>query len=396
MRAWLARIGNEDVRILRWTVKRRVILLGAVLVVALAILIPVFIAVSSREVTLHYERTDIDAAQSFRYNDGVLFYETSNYYVTIKPDTETRVSLAEKLATADGYDMSAENTIVYLGSSAQIKGTESTQDEFVMADGATILSVRAGRRYCALLYRNQNGESRIAVVDAVSRPKTAVVATIAVAGGEVTAFGFLQADEETELLWVSTLDVNQFSEESLVRIYDCDNRGALIFYSASLYNQTIESALLTSNCLYLVGTQDVLRYDRTESGFSSERTRVNIYGNRVIDWAETSDGASAYFLLLPRTENGEHTHIYRLLTVSQSDEIWATMQQRFMPAPILSAYLLSDSINIITDEAFVRYSYSGRLRLDLAFTDTPTKAIPCEEDAFLLVMNGGVYRVYAA
>ena len=170
----------------------------------------------------------------------------------------------------------------------------------------------------------------------------------------------------------------------------------LIFYSASLYNQTIESALLTSNCLYLVGTQDVLRYDRTESGFSSERTRVNIYGNRVIDWAETSDGASAYFLLLPRTENGEHTHIYRLLTVSQSDEIWATMQQRFMPAPILSAYLLSDSINIITDEAFVRYSYSGRLRLDLAFTDTPTKAIPCEEDAFLLVMNGGVYRVYAA
>ena len=102
MRAWLARIGNEDVRILRWTVKRRVILLGAVLVVALAILIPVFIAVSSREVTLHYERTDIDAAQSFRYNDGVLFYETSNYYVTIKPDTETRVSLAEKLATADG------------------------------------------------------------------------------------------------------------------------------------------------------------------------------------------------------------------------------------------------------------------------------------------------------
>ncbi len=375
--------------------KRRAILLGAALLVVLAILIPVFIAVSNREVTLHYERTDIDAAQSFRYNDGVLYYETNSYYVSIKPDTETRVSLAEKRVTADGYDVSAENTIVYLGSSAQIKGKESTQDEFMMADGASILSVRAGRRYCALLYRNQNGESRIAVVDALSRPRTAVVATIAVAGGEVTAFGFLEPDESTELLWVSTLDVDQFSEESLVRVYNCDNRGALIFYSASLYNQTIENALLTSNCLYLVGTQDILRYDRTDAGFSSERTRVNIYGNRVVDWAETEDGTSAYFILMPRTEAGERTHIYRLLTVSQSDEIWATIMQRFMPAPILSAYLLSDSINIITTESFVRYSYSGRLRLDLAFTETPDRAIPCEGDAFLLLMNGGVFRVHA-
>lgn len=387
IKARLSKLGDEEVRILGRGIKRSYLLLAAVLIVAVAILAPIVISLSNREVSIELERTDIEPGHTYRVNDGVVFYETEHYYVSIDPNESTRVEQVELYVDADGYDMSSSVRLLYLGSSAQIMG----QDAFVMGGGETILSGRAGRRYAAFLYRNQYGDSRILLVDAQSRPTTEVVATIPIAGGEVTAFGFLEASNNSELLWVSTVDVNQFSEEAIVRVYNCDRSGGLMFYSASFYNQTIEDVRLTSRCLFLIGTQDIVRYDRTDDGFSSERARISIYGSCVIDCKEAQDGSSAYFVTLPETEAGEQTRLFRLLTVSQSDESWATVLQQFMPAPIVSAFLQNNRICIVTDEAYEEYSYAGKSQLILDLNVTPKAVIPAET-TFLLFTDTVVYR----
>ncbi len=368
------------------TISRLAVFAVALGIVAVGAAALVYMLYGNREVSLHLERTEIEPGKTYRYNDGILFYETPKYYVSIDPAQSVRVDESEILAAVDGYDMSSTTKIVFVGSAAQIQG----QDEFMLGGGERILSVRAGRRYAALLYRNQYDDTRILIVDAVSRPQTSVVATLAITSGEVVAFGFLE-ENDRELLWVSTLDVDQFSEESLVRIYDCDNKGALMFYSASLYNQTIENAILTGHCLYLVGTQDLIRYDRTEEGFSAERARINIYGSRIVACRQTEAGDSAYFITMPLTGTGERTHIYRLLTVSQSDEVWATVLQKFMPAPIVTAYLQSDGVCVVTTETFERFSFAGKQVLELELEETPTDAIPYG-DAFLLFTQTACYR----
>ncbi len=386
IKARLQKLGEEEIKIFGRGIKRSYLLLAAVLIVAIAILAPIVVSLSNREVSLELERTDIEPGRTYRVNDGIVFYETPNHYVSIDPNNSTHVEQIELYVDADGYDMSSSVRLLYLGSSAQIWG----QDAFVMGGGETILSGRAGRRYAALLYRNQYGDSRILLVDALARPTTQVIATIPIAGGEVTAFGFLEADD-TELLWVSTVDVNQFSEESLVRVYNCDREGALIFYSASFYNQTIEDVMMTRSCLYLIGTQDLVRYDRTEDGFSSERARVSIYGSRIVACKESEDRSSAYFVTLPETDAGEQTHLFRLLTVSQSDEAWATVLQQFMPSPIVSAFLQNNRVCIVTEDAYEEYTYAGKSQLTLELDVKPTSVIPAES-SFLLFTDTAVYR----
>ena len=80
-----------------------------------------------------------------------------------------------------------------------------------------------------------------------------------------------------------------------------------------------------------------------------------------------------------------------LLTVSQSDEAWATVLQQFMSAPIVAAFLQNNYVNVVTTETFEQYSYAGKQALSLEFEDTPTGAIPYE-GAFLLMTDTAVYR----
>ena len=390
IKAYIRKSADVKVRFGQMTVSRLAFLGVALGILAVGLFALIYMVYGNREVALHYERTEMEPGRSYRVNDGIVYYRTDTYYVSMDPSKTNRVSLKEVTVAPDGYDISPEVTIVFVGSSGQIIGPNGIQGEFIMNGGEQILSARAGRRHAAVLYRNQYGDMRISIMNALSK-EPEVTATVAVTGGEVVAFGFLEATADTEYLWVSTIDVNQFSEESIARIYNCDRNGAMIFYSASLYNQTIESAVLTGSCLYLIGTQDILRYDRLEDGFSSERARVSIYGTKVTDCVEADDGASAYFVLMPITADGEQTHIFRLLTVSQSDEAWATVLQMFMPSPVVTAFIQDNRVNVITTESFEQYTFAGRSQLSLPFNDTPVRAIPYE-GGFLLATNTAVYR----
>lgn len=391
IKAYLRKSASVEVKIGQMTVTRLTIFGIAAAIVVFGLVFLLYMVYGNKEVRLNLERTDMEPGHAYRINDGVVFYDTSSSYISLKPAESARVNTSNALVTADGYDISSTTKVVFLGSSAQIIGPEHEQDEFVLEGGGRILSARAGRRHAALLYRNQYGDSRISIMNSTTKDPQ-VDATVPITGGEVVAFGFLQLNDNTEYLWVSTMDINQFSEESMVRVYNCDNNGALIFYSTSFYNQTIKNALLTPRCLYLIGSQDIIRYDRTDDGFSSERARVSIYGSTVLDCRQSADSESAYFITIPVTAETEKTHICRLLTVSQSDEEWATVLQQFMSSPIVGAFLREDKVCVVTEKTYEEYSYAGKQSLSLEFEETPDKVVKYA-DGFFLATPTACYRV---
>jgi hypothetical protein len=207
---------------------------------------------------------------------------------------------------------------------------------------------------------------------------------------KVVAFDLLSAGS-TELLWVSTMNAKQFSEESIVRIYDCRNGGALIHFSSPFYNQSIYDAYLSDRCLFLVGTQAIMRYDREEGGFSAERDRVRVYGSTIVDFAAGTE--TAYFIALPVAAEGEENSLVRLITISETDDLWSNVMQKYMPSPVVGAFLFNGNICVFTRENFLQFTYAGKKLLDLEPQYVPAAAFRYGSDGFLIVTEQNCYRV---
>ena len=276
-------------------------------------------------------------------------------------------------------------TIVYAGSQFKIQGAEETK---ALTNG-TILDVRAGTNYAALLFKNP-GADRDERFSLIIDKSMHSVNQLSFKDSEIVAFDFLNTGS-TELLWVSTMDVGQFTEESIVRIYDCGKQGTMIHYTTPFYNQAIYNLYLSDRCLFLVGTQSIIRYDRDGDGFSAERDRVRVYGSTVVDFYAGTE--TAYFIALPDAAEGEENSLVRLITISESDDLWSNVMQNFMPSPVVGAFLFNGSICIFTRENFLQYSFGGKKLMDLEPAYTPIGAFRYGSDGFFVVTEQNCYRV---
>ncbi len=166
----------------------------------------------------------------------------------------------------------------------------------------------------------------------------------------------------------------------------------MIHYSTAFYNQSIYDAYLSDRCLFLIGTQAIIRYDRESSGgFSGERDRVRVYGSTVVDFR--SGAESAYFIALPDAAENAENSLVRLITISQTDDLWSTVMQKYLPAPIVGAFLHKDSICIFTRENFLQYSFAGKKLNDLEQQHVPTAVFEFGDEAFLAICDDACYRV---
>ena len=336
-----------------------------------------------REKGLTYTRADVVSGYTYRMKDDRLSYRTENriYLYDAAKDTSTFYPIG----SIEGYDSSGSMTIVYAGSQFMIQGAKEAK---ALTNG-TILDVRAGKNYAALLFKNP-GEDRderfILILDKAMHS----VNQISFKDSEIVAFGFLDTGS-TELLWVSTMDVGQFTEESIVRIYDCGNDGSMIHYTSPFYNQTIYNLYLSDRCLFMVGTQSIIRFDREENGFSAERDRVRVYGSTIVDFSAGTE--TAYFIALPVAAEGEENSLVRLITISETDDLWSNVMQKYMPSPVIGAYLFNGTICVFTREDFLQFSFAGKKLLDLEAQHQPVAAFRYSDQGFLVVTEQSCYRV---
>ena len=370
-------------RIGSFTVTRFGILcFGLVLLVAI-VLIPIVIALGNRTKGLTYALADVVPGYSYRMKNDRISYRTEDRVYTY--DCVNDVSAYYPLGLIEGYDSSDTMTVVYYGSQFQIQGNK----EAMSLSAGTIIGVRAGKNYAALLYRIPSADRDERFIQVIDREMHAVN-RISFKDSDVVAFDFLDAGT-TELLWVSTMDVGQFTEESIVRIYDCGKDVTMIHYTAPFYNQAIYNLYLSDRCLFMVGTQSIIRYDREDDGFSAERDRIRVYGSTVVDFY--SAGESAYFIALPVAAEGEENSLVRLITVSQSDDLWSNVMQKYMPSPVVGAFLFNQSICVFTHEFFLQYGFSGKQLADIELSDVPTAVFRYGDDGFFLVTDQTCRRV---
>ena len=342
-----------------------------------------FLVLSKRDKGLTFTRADVAGGYTYRMKNDRITYRTEDRLYTY--DCAKDVSTFYRIGMIEGYDSSDSMTIVYAGSQFEIQGA----DKPLSISNGTILGVRAGRNYAALLFKNPGAdrdERFILIIDKNMHS----VNQLSFKDSEVVAFDFLDAGS-TELLWVSTMDVGQFTEESIVRIYDCGSGGSMIHYTSPFYNQAIYRLYLSDRCLFMVGTQSIIRYDRDEGGFSAERDRIRVYGSTIVDFYAGTE--TAYFIALPVAADGEDNSLVRLITISETDDLWSNVMQKYMPSPIVGAFLFNGSICVFTQETFLQFSYAGKKLLDLDMPYTPVEAFRFGDVGFLIVTEQSCYRV---
>ena len=388
IREYIRDSADRKLTIGRMTVSRLAFFGVAAGILVVGVLALLFLVLSKRDKGLTFTRADVISGYTYRMKDDMLSYRTEDRIYTY--DAAKDVSTYYAINSIEGYDSSAAMTVVYAGPRFKIQGAEKT----LALQSGTILDVRAGKNYAALLYRipvADRDERFIEIIrlDTQSREMRSVN-SISFKDSEVVGFGFLDTGT-TELLWVSTMDVGQFTEESIVRIYDCSNGGSMIHYTTPFYNQAIYNLYLSDRCLFMVGTQSIIRYDREDDGFSAERDRVRVYGSTIVDFSAGAE--TAYFIALPVAAEGEENSLVRLITISETDDLWSNVMQKYMPSPVVGAFLFNGTICVFTRENFLQFSFAGKKLLDLEPEYTPVAAFRYGAEGFLVMTEQSCYRV---
>jgi hypothetical protein len=383
-REYLRESADRKLSIGRMTVSRL-----AIFGIAAAILISAVVALGvlllgKRKTGLIYTNADVVNGYQYRMKNNYVNYRTEDRIYTF--DCAKSESTYFPIRNIEGYDSTGTLTVVYAGSYFKVQGAEET----LSINNGTILDVRAGKKYAALLFRETDGDRDERFIQIIDRDMNSVN-RLSFKDSEIVAFDFLDTGTD-ELLWVSTMDVGQFTEESIVRIYNCDREGVMIHYSSPFYNQSVYQLYLSDRCLFMVGTHSIIRYDREESGgFSAERDRVRVYGSTVVDFDPGTE--SAYFIALPVAAEGEENSLIRLITISQTDDLWSNVMQKYMPSPVVGAFVHSGSICVFTKENFLQYSYAGKKLNDIEQEYEPISAFEYGEDGFFVVSEQNCWCV---
>ena len=355
----------------------RLILFALVAVVLFGGIFAVFyLMFRQRNASLTYEKMNIDANMDYDVSGGFLTYASSTDLIQVNI-SDTKKSMVTNLPTAiDGFGVSSAITAVYAGSNLQLRNFPT------LTLSGTIRGVACGQSHCAALRTNElNGLDSIVVFNASAE---AVGNSIDFSESKVVNFGF-ETKYGRELLWVICVNTQASLPVTTVRVYDYNNNGAMSYYP-SFYEQSIEQVYFTEDSVFLVGTEDIIRYTLDSS---RERYRVGIYGKEVMD-ASVNNG-TVRFLLKPRGSSNQHT-LYTL-AMAEADAPNTTMLTVYVGENIVNAFLQNNGIRIVTRTRMISYTYSGKNTpsADIILDYPADIALKLNDSSFLLISGDDCY-----
>lgn len=356
----------------------RLILFALVAIVLFGGVFAVFyLMFRQRTATLSYEKLGIEANMDYRVLDGYLAYASDTDFVQVNVnDTKKSTVIHLDNGAIDGFGVSSTMTAVYAGSNLQLRHFKT------MTLNGTIRGVACGTSHCAALRTNEvNGLDSIVVFSASAE---AVGNPIDFAESKVVNFGF-ETGYGREVLWVISVNTQASLPVTTVRLYDYNNDGAMSYYP-SFYEQSIERVFFTENSVFLVGTEDIVRYNMDSS---RERYRVGIYGKEVMDM--TVSNGFVRFLLKPRGTGNQH--ILYTLSLAEADAPNTTMLTVYVGEDIVNAFLQSSGIRIVTRTRMISYTFSGKNTpsADIELEFPADLALKLNDSSFLLVSGDDCY-----
>ncbi len=353
----------------------RLILFALVAIVLFGGIFAVFyLMFRQRDVSLTYEKLGIAAHMDYDVSGNYLTYASATDLIQINIADTKKSTVTNLPVSIDGFGVSSSMTAVYAGSNLQLRNFNT------LTLTGTIRGVACGDSHCAALRTNElNGLDSIVVFNASAQ---AVGNPIDFSESKVINFGF-ETSYGRELLWVICVNTQSSLPVTTVRLYDYNNGGSMSYYP-SFYEQSIERVYFTEESVFLVGTEDIIRYSNDSS---RERYRVGIYGKEVMDMS-VSNG-TVRFLLKPRGSSNEH--ILYTLAMAETDAPNTTMLTVYVGENIVNAFLQSSGIRIVTRTRMISYAYGGKQSSDLELEYPADEAIKLDETAFLLVSGDDCY-----
>jgi hypothetical protein len=356
----------------------RLILFGLVALVLSGGLFAVFyLMFRQRDVSLTYEKLGIQANMDYIVSGNYLSYASATDLVQVNIN-DTKKSTITHLdnGAIDGFGVSSTMTAAYVGSSLQLRNFDT------LTLNGTIRGVACGEGHCAALRTNDiSGLDSIVVFNASAE---AVGNPIDFAESKVVNFGF-ETKYGREMLWVICVNTQASLPVTTVRLYDYNNGGTMSYYP-SFYEQSIERVYFTEDSVFLVGTEDIIRYSMDSS---RERYRVGIYGKEVMD--VSASGGTVRFLLKPRGSSNQHT-LYTL-ALAEADAPNTTMLTVYVGENIVNAFLQASGIRIVTRTRMISYTFSGKNSpsADIILSYPADNALKLDESSFLLVSGDDCY-----
>lgn len=350
----------------------------AVLLVVLGAGIALMILLfGNKDVKLKYAQIDISSGMSYRVKDGTVSYIAEDYITSynVNDGKEKTLQLQSQI---DGYAMRDSKFVVFADGEVHIEDMASS----ITLTGV-VRDVRMGKDYIAVLRTNTQGSDSIVIFDYAGNTAGEV---LDFSGSKVTGFGFY-TEHGRELLWIISVAVDQNTPVTTVKMFDY-GQGGITSYLSPFYDQSVENLFFTENSIFVIGTQDIVRY-AIEGG--KEKYRIPIYGNKVLDMV--SDEEMATFLLAPR--NAATWNSVRVVRATETDEVVPIIRRYSVSEPILGAFLQESGIRFVTQQHMYIFGYSGRLLNTLELEYTPIQVYKFDDSNLLLVSENALYRMYA-
>ncbi len=359
----------------RRTALRLLLVLGLLLVVIAGIIAGILLlqkGASSEAALTQMPFTSADqqyyTGSGFLYiQDGTLYYDDlyndkNDYYAPV---------------TADGIKLCASASLHALYNSVALKIVGATYPvEFT----GNLLSVDCGATYAAALRADINGAESIQVFDRTGAQKDQLDC-----GRQfIVDYGFYTAD--SEYLYVLSMSLESGTPLSTITIYDMTR--AATSGVMQVQNQLVEHIYFSSTGIYVVGTNQIIRYSLSGN---RESYREMVYGWEVMDY---DAAASPMFLLGPRSTEKPGT--VKVLTLKDAD-VAGTVQRLYqLPAATVDAFLMGGKLVAVTQSGFTVYGTDGKAALQRTVPIAVEEAKKLDSSTLLLRAGAAYYTVKIA
>lgn len=189
-----------------------------------------------------------------------------------------------------------------------------------------------------------------------------------------------------EHLYVIALSTESGTPQSTITIYDMSTMATSGVMNVQ--NQLIEQMHFTAAGIYVVGTNQIIRYSQARG---RESYRETVYGWQVLDFDATSGPT---FLLKPRSAEALGT--VKLLKLKEDDVPSTTQRLLQMPAGTLDAFLMAGKLVAVTANGFSVYGMDGKLLSEKVFADAVEGAQKLDNTLLLLQRGTKYYTVKVA
>jgi len=296
----------------------------------------------------------------YRTPEGLTYYdlkdEKKNYSAAVT---------AEDLTFAGSSNVH----VIYNANALKILGAE-----FANEFPGRLLSVECGSAHIAALRQDAAGIEAIQVFDLTGTQKD----QLAFDSQFIVDFGFYTA--KSEYLWVQTLDVESGSPVTTVHIYNM-TLGS-VSGLLQLQNQLVERVCFTQNSIYVVGTNQIIRYNLENN---REAYREMVYGWKVMD-----DTAAPSFLLCPRSA-GDTLGTLKRITCTEEDVSGTTETIFQAPTGTFSMFLMGDRMVAVTPDIIYTYNHSGEKLGEFRLPTVVEKAEKLDNSTLLLQAGSALY-----